>query len=147
MQVGLAKEKITYQPEVKHYILALASTLKDYRLSYFINDILAIELSKLNDLIYQNKEEGKAKKHSLFSFFDEDEDVQYYLLQNKLPDNVIIKSLKNFDYLFIVKTIDEENTYDINFVYSLLNKIDDVQLIFKVDSLKSAEHKIIAKEF
>lgn len=147
MHAGLAKEKITYQPKVKHYILALASTLKDYRLSYFINDILAIELAKKDDLIYENKKESKAKKHSLFSYFDEENDLQYFLFQNKLPDNVIIKSLKNFDFLFIIKTIDEENPFDIGEVYNKLNNIDDVQLIFKDPALKPAEQKIIAKEF
>ena len=139
-------QKITYQPKVKHYIIAVASVLKDYRLSFFINQDLHLNLEKIEDLISSNKSKDQSKKFSRYYFLDEKSEFEYFLLQNKQLGEVYLKTYKNFDFLFIVKTIDED-TIDIGSLFDKIKAIDDIQLVMELDNLKRTDQKLIEKEF
>jgi hypothetical protein len=138
-------QKITYQPKVNYYIIAIASVLKDYRLSFFINQELHLNLEKTEDLISSNKTKDQAKKFGLYYFLDEKSEFEYYLLQNKQQGEVFIKTYKNFDFLFIVKTIDEDSI-DISSLFDKIKSIDDIQLAMVLDSLKKVDQKVIEKD-
>ena len=142
----LKAEKITYQPKINYYIIAIASVLKDYRMSFFINQELHLALEKDEDLISDDKKKESAKKLGKFYFFDPKSEFEYYLIQNKLPGLVFIKTLKNFDFLFIVKTIDED-TVDTGTFAEKIKHIEDVQLVLEINKLKPAEQKLIEKDF
>lgn len=142
----MGTQKITYQPKVNYYIIAIASVLKDYRISFFINQELHLNLEKSDDLLSENKSKESAKKFSKYYFLDEKSDFEYFLLQNKLNSDLYLKSLKNFDFLFIVKTIDED-TIDIGSLFEKIKGIHDVQFALELHNLKAAEQKRIQKDF
>jgi len=142
----LKAEKITYQPKINFYIIAIASVLKDYRMSFFLNQELHLGLEKDDDFISKNKKKESAKKLGKFYFFDKNSEFEYYLIQNKLPGTVYIKTLKNFDFLFIIKTIDEESI-DISSFTEKIKTIDDVQLVYEINQLKPSEQNLIEKDF
>lgn len=139
-------QKITYQPKVNYYIIAIASVLKDYRLSFFINQELHLNLEKTDDLISTNKSKEQAKKFSQYYFLDEKSDFEYFLLQNKQLGEIYLKTFKNFDFLFIVKTIDEESI-DIGSLYEKIKNIHDIQLALELHDMKSSDKKLIEKDF
>lgn len=139
-------EKITYQPKVNYYIIAIASVLKDYRLSFFINQDLHLNLEKTDDLISSNKSKEQAKKFGLYYFLDERSEFEYFLLQNKQLGEIYLKTFKNFDFLFIVKTIDED-TIDIGSLFEKIKAIYDIQLAMQLENLKKADQKLIDKDF
>lgn len=145
LQGDFMAQKITYQPKVNYYIIAIASVLKDYRLSFFINQELHLNLEKTEDLISSNKTKDQAKKFGLYYFLDEKSEFEYYLLQNKQQGEVFIKTYKNFDFLFIVKTIDEDSI-DISSLFDKIKSIDDIQLAMVLDSLKKVDQKVIEKD-
>lgn len=139
-------QKITYQPKVNYYIIAIASVLKDYRLSFHINQDLHLNLEKTADLISSNKAKDQSKRFGLYYFQDQKSEFEYYLVQNKQLGEVYLKTFKNFDFLFIVKTIDEE-TIDIGSLFEKIKAIGDVQLAMELDNLKAADNKLIEKDF
>ena len=139
-------QKITYQPKVNYYIIAIASVLKDYRLSFFINQDLHLNLEKTDDLVSADKTKEQSKKFSLYYFLDEKSEFEYFLLQNKLQGEIYLKTFKNFDFLFIVKTIDED-TIDIGSLFDKIKAIGDIQLAMQLENLKTADQKLIEKDF
>lgn len=137
-------QKITYQPEISYYVIAIASILKDYRMSFFINQDLHLNLEKQEDL--KTQEKGVSAAFSKYSFFDTNSEFEYFLIQNKNVNQLYIKSLKNFDFLFIIKTIDEDSI-DLGSFTERIKAMTDVQLVMEVLNLKGADKKKLEKDF
>ena len=68
--------------EIDYHLIAIHTTLEDYRLAYFINQHLPVNLSKSNEEILISIKEGETQ-FSRFYFDDEDNFVSLNLIQNK----------------------------------------------------------------
>ena len=68
--------------EIDYHLVAIHTTLEDYRLAYFINQHLPVNLSKSNEEILISIKEGETQ-FSRFYFDDEDNFVSWNLIQNK----------------------------------------------------------------
>ena len=68
--------------EIDYHLIAIHTTLEDYRLAYFINQHLPVNLSKSNEEILISIKEGETQ-FSRFYFEDEDNFVSWNLIQNK----------------------------------------------------------------
>ena len=68
--------------EIDYHLIAIHTTLEDYRLAYFINQHLPVNLSKSNEVILISIKEGETQ-FSRFYFDDEDNFVSWNLIQNK----------------------------------------------------------------
>lgn len=117
----LAKEKLTYQEQFFYETIAIATYLKDYRASFFVNQKLFVALEKIEDLKIDQKAKSLSKVYAQFFHKDELSGVKYYLIANKSLKGALFSSLKNFDFVFIV--LSDEDDID---VYSLLDKLRDV---------------------
>lgn len=117
----LAKEKLTYQEQFFYETIAIATYLKDYRASFFVNQKLFVALEKIEDLKIDQKAKSLSKVYAQFSHKDELSGVKYYLIANKSLKGALFSSLKNFDFVFIV--LSDEDDID---VYSLLDKLREI---------------------
>lgn len=142
----LGAQKITYQPLIGYYTIAIASVLKDYRLSFFINQVLHLQLEKVDDLVSVNKKKDESKRFSKFNFIDLNSDFEYFLIQNKVLGSLYIKEYKNFDFLLIIKTIDEESI-DVVSLLDKIKQIKDVQLAMIISNMKPADVKLLERDF
>jgi len=68
--------------EIDYHLIAIHTTLEDYRLAYFINQHLPVILSKSNEEILISIKEGETQ-FSRFYFDDEDNFISWNLIQNK----------------------------------------------------------------
>jgi hypothetical protein len=68
--------------EIDYYLVAIHTTLEDYRLAYFINQNLPVNLSKSKEEILISIKEGDTQ-FSRFYFEDEDNFISWNLIQNK----------------------------------------------------------------
>jgi hypothetical protein len=68
--------------EIDYYLIAIHTTLEDYRLAYFINQHLPINLSKSKEEILISVKQGETQ-FSRFYFDDEDNFITWNLIQNK----------------------------------------------------------------
>lgn len=142
----MGTQKITYKPAVNYYIIAIASVLKDYRISFFINQELHINFERVEDLVSEVKNKEKASSFAKYYYLDDKSDFEYFLLQNKQQGALYLKSLKNFDFLFVVKTVDED-TIDIGSLFDKIKDLQDVQLALQIHELKPSERKLIERDF
>lgn len=105
-------------------LIAIHTTIEDYRLAYFINQALQIQLSKSDSNIEIKSKEGK----SLFSHFiydDEVNDIVWNLLENK---TTLIPSEKKITGIF--DSIDI-TTY-------MLPELKKAEYILKIENIEGA---------
>lgn len=113
-------------------MLSIASHLKDYRLAYFINEVLEIDLKKFDDL----KVSGKEGSYSWFYFSLGENYPTFYLVGNNHQNGKLIPSQKGIDYYLFIKDLygDDEMLLMIH----SLRKIEGVHGVFstKMESIK-----------
>ena len=139
--------------EIDYYLIAIHTSLEDYRLAYFINQKLPINLSKSKNEIQINIKEGETH-FSRFYYNDAEKEVSWNLIQNKneviqykkgstqnLFSNVtmevstkvfLLPEFKKVDYF--LKIENNEDTMNVSKIQILLNTIDNVSTVYTVDT-------------
>ncbi|MFV5685217.1 IPExxxVDY family protein [Flavobacterium sp. GB2R13] len=139
--------------EIDYYLIAIHTSLEDYRLAFFINQLLPINLSKSKNEIQINIEEGETN-FSKFYYYDNEKAITWNLIQNKnevvqqkkgisqnLFSNVtmevatkvfLLPEFKKVDYFLKIENI--EDTTSISTIQTILNKIDSISTLYTVDT-------------
>ncbi len=149
--------------EVDYDLIAVHSSLEEYRLAYFINQELPIILSKSKEEIGVTVKEGEAF-FTKYTFEDHNNDVLWSLIQNKneivvqkkstgqnlfLNTNVeiatkvfLISDLKKVDYF--LKIENNKTALTTEEILSKLKKIDRISAVYAVipDTIKSKNNLI-----
>jgi len=139
---------------VDYTLIAIHSSLEDYRLAYFVNRELEIKLEKCpNDISFRQKENESTAYFSRYTFEDDDNDAAWNLIQNKnsiagtqthaIPSlfsgkghtvftNVyFLPELRTVDYILKV-----ENTETEDDVINGLLAIKHIAIAYKIDHYK-----------
>jgi len=138
--------------EIDYHLIAIHTSLEDYRLAYFINQKLPINLCKNGNEIQINIKEGETK-FSRFSYQDLENTIDWNLIQNKnevlqqkneksqtLFSNVAIEvstkvyllsEFKKVDYFLKIENID--NVMNVDEIQALLNTIDGISMAYSVN--------------
>jgi hypothetical protein len=141
--------------DIDYYLIAIHTALEDYRIAYFINQRLPINLSKSKDEVHISIKEGETK-FSRYNYYDNENAVSWNLIQNKsevvqhkqalsqnLFSNVpmeistkvyLLPEFKKVDYFLKI-----ENTEDCMKalkIKKLLNEIESVSTVYSVDNTK-----------
>jgi hypothetical protein len=141
--------------EIDYQLIAIHTALEDYRLAYFINQKLPINLSRDKDEIQISIEEGETK-FSRFYYYDKENKISWNLIQNKneviqqKKDNsqnlfsnlkmevstkvFLLPELKNVDYFLKIENIEE--SLNISKIELLLNTIENISKAYKVEITK-----------
>jgi hypothetical protein len=149
--------------EVDYDLIAIHSSLEDFRLAYFINQNLPIILSKNKEEIGVLVKEGEAF-FSKFIFDDLKNDIIWSLIQNKndiiinqkstkqnlfLDTNLevlrkvyLISELKKVDYF--LKIEHNNNAFQMDEIVRQLNKIERISAVYSVipEKIKSKNNLI-----
>jgi len=140
----MPKEKIVMPILYNYKVIAIASALKNYRVTFFINDALQINLKSVDELTIDNKKDGKVFEYEKYEDIETDIDFEYLLFNNKTIGKQLLPSLKGFDYILIIKS---EN--DITFqeeAYRKLKEIQEFKIVFKVLKLSPRDNSIVEKQ-
>jgi hypothetical protein len=143
---------------VDYELIAIHTSIEDYRLSYFLNKVLNIKLSKNNLNIEIKTSEGKSSFNHYF-YDDKENDVQWSLVENKtsiasvktktksLFDNLelsvfLLPEFKKADYLLKIENIDSYFKPE-----EYIHKIESISQIIKsytIDQNKlKSKHNLI----
>ena len=149
--------------EVDYHIIAIHTSLEDYRLAYFLNRDLEICLSKSTvDIQFQVKK-GKTS-FARFTFEDEKKVINWDLIQNKnevvgVENNAIqdlfsntkntfsssaylLSEFKKVD--FFLKIENAANEINVSEIVSKINAIDSITMVYSIDkeTIKSKNNLI-----
>lgn len=141
--------------EIDYHLIAIHTSLEDYRLAYFINQKLPINLSKNKNEIQINIKEGETK-FSRFYYYDKEKAISWNLIQNKneviqqknensqnLFSNInlevstkvyLLPEFKKVDYFLKIENVEEG--MNVTEIQLLLNTIDSISTVYKVETNK-----------
>jgi hypothetical protein len=132
----MAKHKLILEDDFSFELIGICSSNADYRLTWGINKALSIALHKDEDLNIFVRKEGD-HLYSFYSFYDEFEHIEYYLVKN-LSNNYrkLIPEKDQVDYFLLIKN---NYTLEINDILTSLKGIDSIltAFIFDPNELKS----------
>ncbi|MFL9829899.1 IPExxxVDY family protein [Flavobacterium sp. ARAG 55.4] len=139
--------------EIDYNLIAIHTSLEDYRLAYFINQKLPVNLAKNADEVQINIKEGETK-FSRFYYYDEENTVAWNLIQNinevvsdktEQVQNLfsdtnegistkvyLLPEFKKADYF--LKIDNSNNSIDINQIKVLLNTIENITTAYTVET-------------
>jgi len=139
--------------EIDYHLIAIHTSLEDYRLAYFINQKLPINLFKNENEIQINIKEGETK-FSRFSYQDIEKTISWNLIQNRneviqqkneksqnLFSNIIMEvstkvyllpEFKKVDYFLKIENMDD--VMNVEEIQALLNTIDSISTAYTVDT-------------
>ena len=141
--------------EIDYYLIAIHTSLEDYRLAFFINQKLPINLSKSKNEIQINIKEGETK-FSRYYYHNIEKAISWNLIQNKgeviqqKKDNgqnlfsnltlevatkvYLLPEFKKVDYFLKIENLDE--TMNGTKIQTALNAIDNISAIYTVETNK-----------
>ncbi len=146
-----------------YYLIAIHTSLEDYRLAYFINQILPINLKKSESCIQIKNKEGETRL-SRFEYEDETKSIMWNLIQNKSTvintssrNNLdlfansnskfsskiyLLPEFKKVDYF--LKIDNDDDNMDIKSIANLIKKIDSVTIVYNIEleTIKSKNNLI-----
>jgi len=149
--------------EVDYDLIAIHSSLEDYRLAYFINQKLSVILSKSKEEIGVTVKEGEAM-FPKFIYDDESNDIFWSLVPNKNEITVtktstgqnlflnttveiatkvyLLPELKKVDYF--LKIENNKNTLDLNEMVRDIKSINRISTVYAVipEKIKSKNNLI-----
>lgn len=141
--------------EIDYHLIAIHTSLEDYRLAYFVNQKLLINLSKSKNEIQINIKEGETK-FSRFSYQDTEKIISWNLIQNKneviqhkndnrqnLFSNInlevstkvyLLPEFKKVDYFLKIENMEDDG--NVIEIQSLLNTIESISTAYSVETNK-----------
>jgi len=139
----LNKITLKYELDLDFILIAITSSLKDYRLCYFINKVTELKLSKVEDHeIWMPAPVGRIS-FSRYADFSVTSDTEYYLLANRGTEGgMLVPEMRHSDYFLLIRNfIDEEDLFAIQ---DRIAAIPDVVVASEISpqKLKSKENLI-----
>jgi hypothetical protein len=139
--------------EIDYHLIAIHTSLEDYRLAYFINQKLPVNLCKNENEIQINIKEGETK-FSRFSYQDIEKTISWNLIQNRneviqqkneksqnLFSNInmevstkvyLLPEFKKVDYFLKIENMDD--AMNVEEIQALINTIDSISTAYTVDT-------------
>ena len=141
--------------EIDYHLVAIHTSLEDYRLAYFINKKLPINLCLNKDEIHINIKEGETK-FSRFNYYDKEKRITWNLIQNKneviqqknekgqnlffdinmeVSTKVyLLPEFKKVDYFLKIENI--EDSMNLSKIQLLLNTIENISTAYTIETNK-----------
>ncbi len=113
------KLSIDIEEETNYFVIGISSTLKDYRLMFFLNKIDDFDFKRAETFIFNKKD--KKFSYSMYTYIDEFNLQNFYLLSNKVNSVKLVPDYKHFDYILIL-----EGEFEDEYVGGLVKKINSV---------------------
>lgn len=104
--------------------------MKDYRLSFFINQICNLKLKKIDDFI-QKEVQNELCAYSLFFYNCVETNNSFSLISNHHPEKKLIPALKQFDYFLLIQN--QFPTSKQKEFISKLKKIPNILTVYEID--------------
>ncbi len=111
-------------------LLGIVSAEPDYKLSLSINKKFRISLKNILPLKITD-DTGSELAFSRFSDSSKSPEVVFNLFSNRSGKSILLKKLKNVDYIFQVQDAENENNTDQ--ITASLREIESVNAVFNID--------------
>lgn len=102
----MAKQTLEIEDDYMFIAFGIVSTSRSHRVCWMLNKSLNLELKRDSDIEVFSKAKT-SRHHAFFSFFDENLQVKYRLIENKKSVSLFLPEVKNADFLLIIDLSEE----------------------------------------
>ena len=136
----LNRKFLKFEIDLDFVLIAVTTSLKDYRICYLINKFLNFNFTKVPDLKVDISPGSEPVLFSLYHYNWETTETDFYFIANKGSEGYLIPEIKKADYFFMIKNYIDDN--DLDNLISALNKIPEIVAAVKIDpkKIKSREN-------
>jgi thioredoxin-related protein len=139
--VILNRKTLKFEIDLDFVLVAITTSLRDYRLCYHINKRLIFNFTKNADLeIIQG---GMPVYFSLYQYHWEASGTDFYFIANKGSDGYLIPEMRKVDYFIMIRNYIADD--ELEKLVTDLNKIQEIVAAVKVDpkKIKSRENLLL----
>lgn len=142
----VADKKIKNELPTDYQLIGIASSLREYKLCYHLNQLLRCDFRKLKDLVFEPTERTRTVQFSVFKAGEEEDLNKFIVFTNKSLGEVLLPEVSNFDYIVQI-----QGNYEIENVENLINGIrqfPEVMMTAEIPlkKIKSKERLIYEEE-
>lgn len=138
----MAKHTLQLEDDFNFDLIGLCSHQSDYRVCWSINEHLGLHLSKsLEPFMVSGKKGEVISSHSFFEWYDENDDVEYFLIKNKYNTQFLIPEKSQIDYFLVIR---EAGIVEVDDFLTKIKEISGIltAFIFDPGELKSGSKLI-----
>ena len=142
----MADRKIKNELSTDYKLVGIASSLREYKLCYHLNQLLQCDFRKLTDLIFESTDHSRKTEYSVFKAGEENDRNQFIVFANKNLGEVLLPEVSNFDYIVQIN-----GKYETDEVVSLVEGIKQFPEVMMsaeipVKKIKSKERLVYEEE-
>jgi hypothetical protein len=139
----LNRKFLKFEIDLDFVLIAITTSLKDYRICYLINKYLNFDFIKTDDLEAEVNEGEPLARFSQYQYNSGPAKSAFYFIANKGSEGYLLPEMRKTDYFLMTKNNIDENELD-NLVSSL-NKVPEIVAAVKIDpkKIKSREKSLI----
>ncbi|SIR32638.1 IPExxxVDY family protein [Mucilaginibacter lappiensis] len=136
----LNRKFLKFEIDFDFVLIAITTSLKDYRICYLINKSLNFNFVRTNDLSVDIYQGAEPVLFSLFHYQWETTETDFYFIGNKGSDGYLVPEIRSADYFIMIKNYIDDD--DLDNLVSTINKIPEVVAAVKIDpkKIKSREN-------
>ena len=136
----LNRKFLKFEIDLDFVLIAVTTSLKDYRVCYLINKALNFNLIKISDLEVDVNKGSEPVLFSMYHYNWEATETDFYFIANKGSDGYLIPEMRKADYFLLIKNYIDED--DLDSLVSAVNKIPEIVAAVKIDpkKIKSREN-------
>ncbi|RZK93091.1 MAG: IPExxxVDY family protein [Pedobacter sp.] len=134
------RKVLKFEIDLDFVLIAVTTSLKDYRTCYLINKHLNFNFIKDTDLEVELQQGNGPVYFSLYHEYWEASETDFYFIANKGSDGYLIPEMRGTDYFLMIKNYIDDN--ELEGLITALNKIPEIVAAVKIDpkKLKSREN-------
>ncbi|MCQ6959892.1 IPExxxVDY family protein [Mucilaginibacter aquariorum] len=136
----LNRKVLKFEIDLDFILIAVTTSLKDYRICYYINKCLNFNFTRIDDLSLDTHVNGSPLLFSLYHYVWESTETDFYFIGNKGSDGYLVPEMREADYFIMIKNYIDDD--DLDNMISGLNKIPEIVAAVKIDpkKIKSREN-------
>lgn len=134
------KRILKFEIDLDFVLIAVTSSLKDYRVCYLINKYLNFNFTRQTDLQVDIHHNADPVLFSIFNYHWEASETDFYFITNKGSDGLLIPEMREVDYFIMIKNYIDDD--DLENIITALNRIPEIMAAVKIDpkKIKSREN-------
>ncbi|WP_223818063.1 MULTISPECIES: IPExxxVDY family protein [Mucilaginibacter] len=136
----LNRKFLKFEIDFDFVLIAITTSLKDYRVCFLINKYLNFNFVKNDDLEVDIYPGADPVLFSLYRYSWETTETDFFFIGNKGSDGYLVPEIKSADYFLMIRNYIDDNELDT--IISSLNKIPEIVAAVKIDpkKIKSREN-------
>ena len=136
----LNRKILKFEIDFDFVLIALTTSLKDYRICYLINKYLNFNFTRIDDLNLDFERKGSPALFSLYKHSWEATETDFYFIGNKGSEGYLIPEMREADYFILIRNYIDDD--DLESIIASLNKIPEIVAAVKIEpkKIKSREN-------